>query len=97
MWIKLDQKHTKGHKYQISEVEHQESKNNTGVHIGKHRPIRYDKNQLFVINHDTHKTKLYRDTVINVRRLRINKRCRGQRGGSDLITNTGKSGGYTIA
>ena len=81
MWIKMikmDQKHTKGHEYQISEVEHQESKNNTDVQIGKHRPIRYNRNQMFAINHDTHKTKLDGDTIINVRRFRINKRCRGK-------------------
>ena len=49
MWIKMDQKHTKGHEYQISEMEHQESKNNTEAQIGKHRPIRYDRNQLLEI------------------------------------------------
>ena len=74
MWIKMDQEHTKGHEHQISEAEHQESKNSTGMQIVKHRPIRYDRNQLFVINHDTHKTELDGDTVINERRPRIKKK-----------------------
>ena len=81
MWIKMDQKYTKRHEYQVSEAGHEESKNNSEEHIGKGRPIRYDRNQLFVINHDTHKTKHDGDTVINVRRLGINKRHRRKRGG----------------
>ena len=56
------------------------AKNNTEVQIGKHRPIWYDRNQLFANNHDTHKTKLDGYTVINVRRLRVNRRHRGKRG-----------------
>ena len=80
----MDQKHTKGHEYQISDTEHQESKNNTEVQIGKHMPVRYDRNQLFSINHDTYKAKPDGDTVINVRRLRINKRHRGKREGIRL-------------
>ena len=84
MLIKIYQKHTKGHEYQISDTKHQESENNTGVQIGKHRLIRHDRNQLFLINHDTHKTKCDGDTVINVRRLRINKTHSGKRGGIRL-------------
>ena len=81
MWIKMDHKHTKGYKYQVSKAEHQGSRNNIEVQIGKHRTIRYDKNQLFAINYDTHRTRLNGNTVIYVRRLRINKRHRGKRGG----------------
>ena len=84
MWIKMDQKYTKGYKYQVSEEEHQGSRNNTQVQIGKHRPIRYDRNQLFAINYDTHRTRLNGDTVINVRKFRIDKRHRGKRGGIRL-------------
>ena len=80
MWIKMDQKHTKGYKYQVSEAEYRGSRNNTEVEIGKHRPIRYDRNQLFAVNYDTHMTRLNGDTVINVRRLRINNRHRGKKG-----------------
>ena len=50
-----------------------------------------------MINHDTLRTRLDGDTIINVRRLRINKRNRGKGKGSDLMTNTVKSGRYTIA
>ena len=74
----MDHKHTKGYRYQVSEAEHQGSRNNTEVQIGKHRPIRYDRNQLFVIKFDTHRTIRNVDTIINVRRLRINKRHRGK-------------------
>ena len=84
MWIKMDQKHIKGYKYHFSEADHQVSGNNTEVQIGKYRPIRYDRNQLFAINYDTHKTRLNGDTVINVRRLTINKRHGGKREGIRL-------------
>ena len=57
---------------------------NTEVQIGKYGPIRYDRNQLFVINYDAHKTRLNEDTVINVRRLSINERHRGKGGGIRL-------------
>ena len=65
----MDQKHTMGHEYQMSEAEHQASENDTEVQIGTHGLIRYDRNQLSVINHDTHNTRIDRDTVINVRRI----------------------------
>ena len=84
MWIKMDQKHTKGYKYQVSVADHPGSRNNTEVQIGKYRPIRYDRNQLFAINNDTHKTRLNQDTIINVRKLKINKRHRGKREGIRL-------------
>ena len=83
-WIKMDYKCTKGYKYQVSEAEHLGSRNNTEVQIGKHRPIRYERDQLFAINYDTHRTRLNGDTVITVRRLRIDKRHRGKRGGIGL-------------
>ena len=80
MWNKMDQKYTKGYKCQVSEAEHQGSRNNTEVQIGKHRPIRYGRNQLLAINYDTHRIRLNGNTVINVRRLRINKRHGGKGG-----------------
>ena len=84
MQIKMDKKQTKGFNYQVSEAEHQCSRNITEVQIDKHRLIRYDRNQLFAINYDTHKTRCNGDTVINVRRLRIHKRHRGKGGGIRL-------------
>ena len=84
--IEMDYKYTEGYKYQVSDEGHQDNRNNMEVQIGKLRPIRYDRNQLFAINlnYVTHRTRLNGDTVINVRRLRINKRHRGKRGGIRL-------------
>ena len=84
MWTEMDYKHTKGYKYQVSEEGHQDSRNNTEVQIGKHRPLRYARNQPFAINYVTHRTRLSGDPVIHVRRLRINKRHRGKGGGIRL-------------
>ena len=84
MWIKMDQKHTKGYKYKVSEADHQGSENDNELPIGKYRPIMYNRNQLSAINYDTHKTRLDGDTVINVRRLKMNKRHRRKGGGIRL-------------
>ena len=91
MWTNMDYKHTKGYKHQVSEAGHQESRDNIEVQIGKHWPIRYDRNQLFAINYVSHRIRLNGDAVINVRRLRINKRHRGKGEESDLATNTDES------
>ena len=37
MWSKMNYKHTKGYKYQVSEAGYQDSRNNFEVQIGKHR------------------------------------------------------------
>ena len=80
----MDYKHTNGYKYQVSEEGHQDSRMNTDVQIGKYRPIINDRNQLFAINYATHRTRLNGDIVINVRRLRINRRHSRKRGGIRL-------------
>ena len=81
MWTKMKYKHTKGYKYKVSEAGHQDSSDNIKVQIGKYRSIRYDRNHQFAISYVSHRIRLNGDVVINVRRLRINKRHRGKRGG----------------
>ena len=58
MWTNMDYKHTMGYKYQVSEAGHRESRHNIEVQIGKHRPIRNDRNQLFAINYVSHRIRL---------------------------------------
>ena len=70
----MDYKSTKGNNYHVSD--------NIEVQIDKHKPIRYDRNLLLAINTATHRTRLNGDTVTKMRKLRINKRHRGKRGGN---------------
>ena len=73
----MDYKSTKGNNNQVSD--------NIDGHMDKNKLAnklrRYDRNQLVAIGSATHRSVLNGETVIKVRKLRINKRHRGKRGG----------------